>query len=140
MGTASSCATSIAADVPGCSKAHFPTCSDPCACRPCSRLAGAQPGQQRAAHEAAYDGITPCLHSCIGHVQSYILAQHPCSLWCLQACTARVLMSSLAGHAETGALQQHVQLAVKELRKLQALANAGDWGLKAAVQVTALSS
>ena len=47
-------------------------------------------------------------------------------------------MSSLAGHAETGALQQQGQLAVKELRKLQALANAGDWGLKAAVQVTAL--
>ena len=47
----------------------------------------------------------------------------------------RVLMSSMAGQARTGAVQYQMELAVKQLRKLQALANAGDWGLKAAVQV-----
>ena len=56
-------------------------------------------------------------------------------MWYLQVCTARMLTSSLASQGQTGVLQHQVQLAVKVLEGLQALANAGDWGLKAAVQV-----
>ena len=73
--------------------------------------------------------------------RSHSLARQPAvpgiraPLWCLQACTARVLMSSMAGQARAGALQHQMQLAVEALRNLQALADAGDCGLKAAVQV-----
>lgn len=120
----------------------FLTCSGPCACRPASRLAGAQRGQQRAAHDAAHEFATlPALlhriqiksHTRPG--QAARCAQQPCSLWRLQACTACVLMSSLASQARTAAVQHQMQLAVKALRELQALADVGDLGLDAAVQV-----
>lgn len=91
-------------------------------------------------HTMLHMSLPPCLPSCC--IQSHTrpgqaarCARQPCSLWRLQACTARVLMSSLASQARTAAVQHQMQLAVKALRELQALADVGDLGLDAAVQV-----
>ena len=55
--------------------------------------------------------------------------------WRLQACTARVLVRSLANQARAGTLQHQRQLALELLKELHAKAMEGDLTLEEAAQV-----
>ena len=100
-----------------------------------------QPGQQEAATDAAHQFPVLCLHRCTAHTQEQTPASQPAApglhahRWCLQACTARVLVRSLANQARAGAVQHQRQLALELLKELHDKAEAGDWELEDAVKV-----
>ena len=100
-----------------------------------------QPGQQDAANDAAHQFPVLCLHCCTAHIPGQASASQPAApgvrahKCCLQACTARVLVRSLANQARAGALQHQRQLALELLKELHDKAEAGDWELEEAVKV-----